>query len=68
MQHFFSFLNGFVAGGMRRVTFLPQKFGSSEKQAGTHFPTNNVGPLIDQNGQIAIGLNPTFVGVPDNSF
>jgi len=30
------------------VAFLPEKFGRSQKKAGTHFPADDIRPLIDQ--------------------
>ena len=31
-----------------------------------HFPTHDVGPLVDENGQVAPGLHPLGVGCADD--
>ncbi len=53
--------------GMSRVPLLPQKLGRAKKQAGTHLPAHHVGPLITENRQIAIRVNPVLICVPDDS-
>src|SRR5690606_3918191 len=53
---------------MSSMPFLPQKFSRSEKQSGPHFPTDNVRPLVDQNGQIPVGLDPVPVRIPNDGF
>ena len=54
----FRFVNG--------VAFLPEKFGRAQEKARTHFPAHDVGPLVDQNRQIAIGLDPLRVARADD--
>ncbi len=48
------------------VAFLPEEFGCAEKEARTHFPAHDVGPLVDQDRQVAIGLHPLRVGRADD--
>src|SRR5258708_20911634 len=43
---------------MDRVSFLPKELRRSQKDAGTHLPTDDVGPLVNQEWKIAIGLDP----------
>ena len=59
---------GIFVRRMRRVTFLPQKFRRAQEQARSHLPSNDVAPLVDQQRQIAIRLDPIPVGVPDDGF
>ena len=68
IKHLAGFLFGFLARGVGGVAFLPQKFGRAQKQTGAHFPTHHIGPLVYQNRQIAIRLNPALIGIPDNGF
>ena len=68
MQHFFSFSNGFFSGRMGCMPFLPKKFCCPQEQTGSHFPANNIRPLVDQQWQITVGLDPVFVGIPDDGF
>src|SRR6266700_3623735 len=56
----FSFVNG--------VTFLPKKFARPQKEARPHFPADNVCPLVDQNGKVAIRLYPLCIARSDNRF
>ena len=65
MQRFFF---GFLVGGVRGVAFLPEEFRRPQKQARAHFPANDIRPLIDQQRQVAVGLNPVAVGIPDDRF
>ena len=55
-------------GGMRRVPFLPKEFGRAQEQPRAHFPAHDVGPLIDENRQIAIRLHPFGVHGADDGF
>jgi len=41
-------------GLVNSMTLLPKKFGGAQKKARSHFPADNVRPLIDQDGKIAI--------------
>ena len=54
--------------GMGGVAFLPEKLGRAQKEPRTHLPANDVAPLIDQQRQIAIALDPVPVRVPDDRF
>src|SRR5207302_930789 len=56
----FSFVNG--------MPFLPEEFGRAQEEAWPHFPPDNVRPLIDQNGKIAVRLHPLCVAGADNCF
>ena len=68
VQHTYRFFLGFLASGVRRVAFLPQELGSTKEQTGTHFPTEYVCPLVAQDRQVAIRINPVLIGVPNDSF
>ena len=56
----FSLVNG--------MPFLPEKFARAQEQAWPHFPPNNVRPLVNQNGKIAVRLHPLRVARADNCF
>ncbi len=55
-------------GGMGGVSFLPEKLRGPKKQPGAHFPADHVAPLVNEQRQIAIALDPVLVGVPDDRF
>ncbi len=63
-----AFLLGFLVGGVGGVPFLPQKLGGTQKQAGAQFPAHHVRPLVDQQGEIAVALNPVLIAIPDDRF
>ena len=58
----------FFFGGVGCVAFLPQEFCCAQEQACTHFPSHYVTPLVAQNGQVAVRVDPVLESVPDNSF
>ena len=64
LRFFARFGFGFVHG----VAFLPEEFRCAQKQARPHFPADDVGPLIDQDWQVAIGLHPFRVAGADDCF
>ena len=53
---------GFVDG----VAFLPKEFGRAEKDARPHFPADHIRPLIDEDRQVAITLDPLGVARADD--
>ena len=50
------------------VTFLPQELSGTQEQTGTHFPTNYICPLVAQDRQVAVRVNPVLIGTPDDGF
>jgi len=62
------FLFGFFVSGVGSVALLPEEFGGAEEEARSEFPAHNVGPLVDEEGEIAVALDPVFVAVPDDGF
>ena len=52
--------------GVGSVAFLPKEFGRAEERARTLLPAHNVAPLVEEQRQIAVGVNPAFVGSPDD--
>ena len=65
-KHGLCFLNGFGLCGMRRVSLLPEEFCGPQEQTGTHLPANHIRPLIDENGEIPVTLDPIAIGVPND--
>ena len=47
---------------VRGVALLPEKFGCAQEDARAHFPPDDVGPLVEQQRQVAIRLHPLRVG------
>ena len=66
MDHFVGFFQSFLACGVSGVTLLPQELSSTEEEAGAHLPTNHISPLVAEDGQVAVRLNPIFVGIPND--
>ena len=58
LEHFHGFHHGLFGSGVRGVSFLPQEFRGAQEQTRAHFPAHHVGPLIDEQRQIAVALHP----------
>ncbi len=54
--------------GVRGVALLPEELGGAQKHARAQLPADDVGPLIHQDRQVAIALDPLGEEVPDNGF
>ena len=50
------------------MSFLPKEFRSSEEEPGAHFPADDIGPLVNEEGQVAVGLDPFGEGGADDGF
>ena len=68
VQHALSLGNSLFLSSMSRMTFLPQELSSTQEQACTHLPTHHVCPLIAEDRQVAIALDPVLISVPDDGF
>ena len=66
VEHQPRFFQRFLLGGMRGVALLPQELGGSQEHPRPHLPPHDVGPLIDQNRQVAIRLDPPGIHGADN--
>ena len=66
LEHLQRFGHRVVAVGVRRVAFLPEKLGRAQEQPRAHFPAHDVGPLVDQQRQVAIALDPALEGIADD--
>ena len=67
-QHAKGFLFSVLIGCVRSVTFLPKELGRAKEQARAHLPSNDVTPLIEEQGKIAVRLDPVLVRIPDDCF
>ena len=47
VEHLACFAERLFSGRMRSVAFLPEELGSAQKESGAHFPTHDIGPLIN---------------------
>ena len=52
---------------MGGVTLLPEELARSEEETGTHLPAHDVAPLIAEQGEVAPGVDPILVRIPDHS-
>ena len=66
VQHLHHAFGGLPLRGMGRMAFLPEKFGGPQKNPGAHLPADDIGPLIDDNRQIAIAFDPAGKGIADD--
>ncbi len=66
VEHAHRLFDGFLARRMRRMPFLPQELGGAQEQPRAHFPAHDVGPLVDQQRQVAIALHPARERIADD--
>ena len=64
MEHFYHLLFGFLARGMGSMALLPQEFSRTEEHPRAHFPTHDIGPLVDKQRKIAIRVDPVLISIP----
>ena len=50
------------------MPFLPIEFKGAQKEFGAHLPPDNVSPLVDQDRQVPVALNPFGIHGPDDGF
>ena len=67
-EHLLGFFTGFLFGFVSGVAFLPEELGGAEEHAGPHFPADDIGPLVDEDGEVAVALDPFGVGGADDGF
>ena len=58
VEHPARFVLGFVVGRVGGVPLLPQELGRAQEQARAHLPPDHVRPLVDQQREIAVRLDP----------
>ena len=65
-EHFESLLSRLFFGGVEGVPFLPEELARPEEGTGGLLPPDDVRPLVDEQGQIAVALHPLGVHVADD--
>ena len=68
VQHSQSFFLCFFCGSMCGMTFLPQKFHSTQERTCCFFPTYNGAPLVVKFRQVAVGLDDVCVVFAEQCF
>ena len=66
LEHALGLLDGLLLGLVGRVALLPEELGGAEEEASALLPAEDVGPLIDEEGQVAPGVDPVLVLGPDD--
>ncbi len=62
----FRFLDGLLLRGVGGVALLPEELGGAQEEAGAHLPAHHVGPLVDEQRQVAVALDPAREGGADD--
>ena len=52
---------------MACMPLLPEKLCGAQEEAGDFFPAHYVGPLVNENGKVAVRMNPLGVDAADDS-
>jgi len=68
VQHAQRFLFRLLFRGVGGVPFLPVEFQRTQEEARAHLPTHHVTPLVDEQRQVPVTLDPFGVHVPDDGF
>ena len=50
------------------MSLLPKELGSPQKKSGSLFPTHHVSPLVDQNREISVAIDPLRIHVSNHCF
>ena len=66
VEHLQRLGHGLVAVGVRGVALLPEELRGAQEQARAHLPAHDVGPLVDEQRQVAIALDPALERVADD--
>jgi hypothetical protein len=66
-EHLQGLLAGLFGGGVHGVALLPEKLGGAQEGACDLLPAQDVAPLVDQDGQVAVALDPIPVEVADDA-
>ena len=66
LEHLMGLLDRFGLSGVDRVAFLPEELGGAQEKTRAHLPAYHVGPLVNQDGQITVGLYPLRIGLADD--
>ena len=51
---------GVVLGGVGGVALLPEELAGPQEHAGAQLPAHDVGPLVEQQRQVAVAVAPTW--------
>ena len=57
---------GVLLGGMGGVALLPEEFARPQEEPGPQLPAHHVGPLVDEQRQVAVALHPLGEEVVDD--
>ena len=66
IKHLPRLVEGFLLSRVTGVPFLPQELGRPQEHPRSHLPANDVGPLVNQDRQVAIRLHPLCIGRTNN--
>ena len=66
LEHAQRLRDGLVGRGVRGVALLPQELARAQEEARAHLPAQDVGPLVVEERQVAVALDPALVGAPDD--
>ena len=66
LEHFQRLFDGLFFRRVGGVALLPEEFGGAQEEARALLPAHDVGPLVDEDGQVAPRLHPFAVHVADD--
>jgi hypothetical protein len=57
---------GLLVGGVGGVALLPQELGGPQEHAGALLPAHDVGPLVHEQREVAVAVDPAGEEVADD--
>jgi hypothetical protein len=66
-EHLQGLLTRLAGRSVDGVALLPEKLGGAQKGPGDHLPAHDVAPLVYEEGQIPVALDPVPVEVADDA-
>jgi len=66
IEHADDLFQRFFMRGVGGVAFLPEELRGAEEHAGAQFPADDVGPLVEEHGQVPMALDPLGEEVADD--
>ena len=66
LEHLQRLVARLVGGGVSSMALLPEELAGAQEHPRAHLPADNVGPLVDEDGQVAPRLHPAREGGADH--
>ena len=66
LEHLVRLFDGLGFSRVDRVAFLPEELGGAKEETRAHLPAEDIGPLVDEDWEVAVGLDPLRISLADD--